>query len=76
MCTNSSVLFSSFLTNWVVGVLMGGRGVGVFMTDDVAEILFQSSLHKATVSSSGMGRNVHSSVLSIQHFLRWNSTES
>ena len=39
------------------------------MGDDSAEILFQSSLQEALVSSSGMGRNVHSLTLSTQHFL-------
>ena len=38
--------------------------------DDSAEILFQSFLQEALVSSSGMGRDVHSSfALSILHFL-------
>ena len=37
--------------------------------DDSVEILFQSFLQKALVSSSGMGRDVHSLMLSIQHFL-------
>ena len=39
------------------------------MTDDSAEILFQSFLREAIVSSSGMGRDVHSLTLSIQYFL-------
>ena len=38
------------------------------MIDDSAEILFQSFLHEVLVSSSGMGRDVHSLTLSIQHF--------
>ena len=33
------------------------------------EILFQSDLQEALASSSGMGRDVHSLMLSIQHFL-------
>ena len=37
------------------------------MRDDSTKILFQSSLHKTLVSSSGMGRYVHSLRLSIQH---------
>ena len=38
--------------------------------DDSAEILFQSFLQEALVSSSGMGRDVHFSfALSILHFL-------
>ena len=44
----------------------GGRGV---MTDDSAQILFQSILWEAIVSSSGLGRDVHCLTLSIQHFL-------
>ena len=39
------------------------------MKDDSAEILIQSFLQEALVSSSGMGRDVHSLVLSILHFL-------
>ena len=39
------------------------------MSDDSAEILFQSFPQEALVSSSGMGRDVHSLILSIQHFL-------
>ena len=39
------------------------------MRDDSAEIFFQSFPKKAIVSSSGMGINVHFSMLSIQHFL-------
>ena len=37
------------------------------LRDDSAEILFQSQ--EALVSSSGIGRDVHSLMLSIQHFL-------
>ena len=55
----SSVQFSP-LTNWIVG-----RD----MTDDSAEILKQSFLREAIVSSSGMDRDVHSLMLSVQHFL-------
>ena len=40
------------------------------MRDDSAEILFQSFLREAVVSSSGMNRDVHSLMLPIQHFLR------
>ena len=39
------------------------------MRDDSAEVLFQSFLQEALVSGSGMGRDVHSLTLSIQHFL-------
>ena len=38
------------------------------MRNDSAEIFFQSFLQEALVSSSGMGRGVHSLTLSIQHF--------
>ena len=37
--------------------------------DDSAEILFESSLLEALVSSSGMGRDVRSLMLSTEHFL-------
>ena len=37
--------------------------------DDSEEILFQSFLKEALVGSSGMGRDVHTLMLSIQHFL-------
>ena len=39
------------------------------MRDDLAEILFQSFLQETRVISSAMGRDVHSLMLSIQHFL-------
>ena len=48
------------LTDWVVGGDMG---------DESAEILFQSFLQEALVNSSGMGRDVHFLMMSIQHFL-------
>ena len=38
------------------------------MTDYTAEIFFHSFLQKALVSSSGMGRDVHTLMLSIQQF--------
>ena len=55
----SSVQFSP-VTDWVI------EGD---MRDDSVDILFQSFLQDALVSSSGMGRDVHSLILSIQHFL-------
>ena len=58
----SSVQFRP-LINWVLG------GWGRDIIDDSAEILFQSSLREAIVSSSGMDRDVLSLTLSIQHFL-------
>ena len=39
------------------------------MRDDSAEILFQSFLQEALVSSSGTDRDVHSLILSTKHFL-------
>ena len=39
------------------------------MRDDSAEILLQPFLQEALVSSSGMGKDVHSVMLSTQHFL-------
>ena len=45
---------------------LGPRGD---MSDDSAEIILQSFLQEAIVNSSGMGREVHSLTLSIQHFL-------
>ena len=39
------------------------------MKEDSVEILFQSFLQEALVSSSGMGRNVHSLMLSWIQFL-------
>ena len=45
---------------------MGRRGD---ISDVSAEILFQYFLQEALVSSSGMVRDVHSLILSIQHFL-------
>ena len=41
--------------------------IGGDMTDDFVKIFFQCFLQEATVSSSSMGRDVHSSMLSIQH---------
>ena len=40
-----------------------------YMRDNSAETLFHSFLQEALVSSSGMGRDIHSLMLSIQHFL-------
>ena len=39
------------------------------LRDNLAKILFQNSLLEAPVSSSGMGRDVHSLMLFTQHFL-------
>ena len=55
----SSIQFSP-LTDWVIG----GD-----MTDDSAEILFQSFLQEVIVSRSGVGRDVQFLVLYIQYFL-------
>ena len=59
MQLHCSLQFSA-LTDWVA---WGD------MRDGSAEILFQSFLQTALVSSSGTGRGVHSLMLSIQHFL-------
>ena len=48
---------------WLIG--SSGWGVGGGLRDNSAEILFQSFLKEATMSSSGMGRDVHSLMLSI-----------
>ena len=45
--------------------LLGSRGD---MVDDSAEILFQSFLQEAVVSSSGEGRDSHSLMLFVQYF--------
>ena len=39
------------------------------VTDDSAEVFFQSFLQEALVSSSGIDRNIHCLMLSIQHLL-------
>ena len=41
------------------------------LRDDWAEIFFQSFLQEAIVSCSGLGRDVHSLMLSIQNLLCW-----
>ena len=52
-----------------------GGFLGVFFGGDIrdylSEILFQSFLLEALVSGCDMGRDVHSMMLSIQHFLCW-----
>ena len=57
-----SVQFSQFQS-------LHGSGHRGDMRDDSAESLFQSFLREAILSSSGMGRDVHTLTLSIQHFL-------
>ena len=52
------------LTDWVTG-----GGGGGCIRNDSEEILFQSFLQGALVSSSGTGRDVHSLMLNIRHFL-------
>ena len=56
------VVHFSLLTDWVVG------GGWWDMREDFAEILFQSFLQEAIVSSSDMGKDVSPVMLSIQHF--------
>ena len=63
-CCPGSVQFSSVQSLY----RMGRRGD---MRDNSAEILFQIFLQEALVGSSGMGRDVHSLMLSIQHFICW-----
>ena len=59
----NSVQFSSGpCPIWSSGDWVGG------MMDDSAEILFQSFLLEVLVSGSGMGRDVHSLMSSIQHW--------
>ena len=62
---NWFLIFNTF-SSVQFAVQLGCRGN---MTDDSAEILFQSFLQEALLSSSGMGRDVHSLMLSIQHFI-------
>ena len=47
----------------------GRKGGGRETMDDSAEIFFQSFRRETTITSSGMGEDVHSLTLSIQHFL-------
>ena len=57
----SSVQFSS-----------GPGPIGSFgenVREDSAEILYRSFLQETTVSSAGMGRDVHSLMLPIQHWM-------
>ena len=56
--------FSSVQFNPSTDRVVGGTLQTIWL-----EILFESFQQEAIVSSSGMGRNVHSSVFSIQHFL-------
>ena len=59
---SGSVQFS-LSTDLVVGEVVGD------LRDDSAEILFQSFLQMALVSSSGVGRGVHTFMLSNRHFV-------
>ena len=61
------IQFSSVQSLDRLGRQDGGE-VGGNMTDYSAEILFQSFLQEAIVSSSYMGRDVHSLIFSTQHF--------
>ena len=62
---NKAILFSSFQFSPLTDLIWSFWKV----MNDSAEILFQSFLQEALVSSSSMGRDVHSLMLSIQHFL-------
>ena len=61
----SSNRFSSVQFSPLTDGLVGGGHEGRFSRD----LLFQSFQWEALVSSSGMGRDVQSLMLSIQHFL-------
>ena len=71
--TLTVVQFSSVQFLDPLGRRLDGRGGWVVgggdMTGDSTVILFQSFLQAALVSSSGMGRDVHSFTLSIQYSL-------
>ena len=60
-CVPSDLHFTSFQSL----DRLGHRGD---MGHDSAEILFRSFLQEAIVSDSGMGKDVHSLMLSFQHF--------
>ena len=57
---NDQIQFSSVQS-------LNGLGRRVDMRDDSTEIFFQSFLQEALVSSSGMGRDVHSLIRTIKH---------
>ena len=63
-CSN----FSFYSKNKVQFSPLNDGVIGGDMRDNSAEILFQSFLQEALVSSSGMGRNVHSLMLSTSAF--------
>ena len=58
-----------FISNWCRSVLLVVGGGGGGMRDDSAKILFRYFLWEALVNSFGRGRDVHSLMLLIQHFL-------
>ena len=62
---NKAILFSSFQFSPLTDLIWSFWKV----MNDSDEIRFQSFLQEALVSSSSMGRDVHSLMLSIQHFL-------
>ena len=64
LCHHHLIQFSSVQLNSLTDWVPGGD-----MRDGSAENLFQSFLQEALISSSGMGRDVHSLMLSIQHFI-------
>ena len=68
LSSKQSVQFSP-LTDWIVGEVCVCVGGGGGPRDTSGEVLFQSFLREAIVRSSGIGRDVHSLRLSIQHFL-------
>ena len=74
LCSQSSVFCSekdmteNFLRQ-LISVQTDQMGHQGDRTDDSADIVFHCFLQEAIVSSSGMGRHVHSLMLSLQHFL-------
>ena len=71
LCAPQSMFSSARFSSVANRLGRRGRGGGGERRDDVTEILFQSFLQEALVRSFGMGRDVHSLTLSIQHFLCW-----
>ena len=70
--TNEQIDYSSILQNGVDEQFSAVQSIDLMsrrrdMRDDPTEILFQSFLQEAIVNISGMGRAVHSLLLSIQH---------
>ena len=80
MCFGSwhCLIFCGFLIDFTITVMWPTRLFRSVQSldqqsrgDDSAVIFFQSFLWEAIVSSSGMGKDILSLTLSIQHFLCW-----